>query len=96
MKRFIEGESRTQSTLLSEYLDDYIADTNPERVVDELDLGQLGFDGVDPAATGRPGYHPAAKRGLSREQIPVLVARDRARLCRPSSQTEPRRPSGSP
>ena len=27
--------------------------------VDELDLGKLGFDGVLPAATGRPGYHPA-------------------------------------
>jgi transposase len=27
--------------------------------VDELDLGKHGFDGVDPAATGRPSYHPA-------------------------------------
>ena len=36
MKRFIEGESRTQSTLLPETLDDYIADTNPVRVVDEV------------------------------------------------------------
>lgn len=27
--------------------------------VDELDLGALGFEGVDPAATGRPPYHPA-------------------------------------
>jgi transposase len=48
---------------LPECLDDYIADTNPVRVVDvfvdELNLGHLGFDGVDPAATGRPGYHPA-------------------------------------
>ena len=26
--------------------------------VDELDLGQLGFDGVEPADTGRPSYHP--------------------------------------
>ena len=47
MKRFIEGESRTQGTLLPECLDDYIAETNPVRVVDvfvdELDLGQLGF-----------------------------------------------------
>ena len=64
MKRFIQGESRTQSTLLPELLDDYIADTNPVRVVDvfvdELDLGQLGFEGVAPAATGRPAYHPAA------------------------------------
>jgi transposase len=63
MKRFIEGESRTQGTLLPESLDEYIADTNPVRVVDvfvdELDLGKLGFDGVEPAATGRPGYHPA-------------------------------------
>ena len=47
MKRFIEGEGRTQSTLLPECLDDNIAETNPVRVVDvfvdELDLGQLGF-----------------------------------------------------
>ena len=63
MKRFIQGEDRTQATLLPELLDDYVADTNPVRVVDvfvdELDLGQLGFEGVDPAATGRPAYHPA-------------------------------------
>ena len=26
--------------------------------VDALDLRDLGFDGVDPAATGRPAYHP--------------------------------------
>lgn len=63
MSRFIQGESRTQSTLLPELLDDYIADANPVRVVDvfvdELDLRTLGFDGVDPAVTGRPAYHPA-------------------------------------
>lgn len=63
MKRFIQGEDRTQSTLLPELLDDYIAEANPVRVVDvyvdELNLGKLGFDGVDPAATGRPAYHPA-------------------------------------
>jgi len=63
MKRFIQGEDRTQGTLLPELLDDYVSDTNPVRVVDvfvdELDLAQLGFDGVDPAATGRPAYHPA-------------------------------------
>ena len=54
---------RVQSTLLPECLDDYIAETNPVRVVDvfvdELDLGKLGFEGVEPAATGRPAYHPA-------------------------------------
>ncbi len=63
MKRFVEGESRTQVTLLPECLDDYITEENPVRVVDvfvdELDLGTLGFEGVDPAATARPAYHPA-------------------------------------
>ena len=63
MKRFIEGEDRTQSTLFPERLDDYIAEDNPVRVVDvfidELDLGRLGFQGVDPQATGRPAYHPS-------------------------------------
>ena len=63
MKRFIEGEERTQITLLPECLEDYVAEDNPVRVIEvfvnELDLGTLGFDGVDPAVTGRPGYHPA-------------------------------------
>jgi transposase len=63
MKRFIQGESRTQSTLLPELLDEYISEANPVRVidvfVDELSLDQLGFEGVDPAETGRPSYHPA-------------------------------------
>lgn len=63
MKRFIQGEDRIQGTLLPELLDDYVSDTNPVRVVDvfadELDLGKLGFEGVDPAVTGRPAYHPA-------------------------------------
>jgi transposase len=63
MKRFIEGEERSQITLLPECLDDYIAEDNPVRVVDvfvdELKLHGLGFDGARPAATGRPSYHPA-------------------------------------
>ena len=63
MKRFIEGADRSQVTLLPECLDDYIAEDNPVRVVDayveELDLQQLGFEGAEPAATGRPAYHPA-------------------------------------
>jgi len=63
MKRFVEGEDRSQSTLFPERLDDYVADDNPVRVVDvfvdELDLGGLGFAGVDPQATGRPSYHPS-------------------------------------
>ena len=47
MKRFVEGEDRTQITLLPECLDDYVAYDNPVRVVevfvDELDLGGLGM-----------------------------------------------------
>src|SRR5246500_5028177 len=62
MKRFVQGDSRTQSFLLPEALDDYVTDTNPVRVVDvfvdELDLQKLGFEGVEPALTGRPSYHP--------------------------------------
>ena len=63
MRRFIEGENRYQSTLFPERLDDYIAEDNAVRVVDafveKLDLLSLGFDGVEPSATGRPAYHPA-------------------------------------
>lgn len=63
MKRFVQGEYRGQTTLLPESLDDYVADTNPVRVVDvfvnELDLGRLGFDSIVPAETGRPAYHSA-------------------------------------
>ena len=63
MKRFIEGEGRSQVTLLPECLDDFLAEDNPVRVVDafveELDLQALGFESVEPAATGRPAYHPA-------------------------------------
>jgi transposase len=64
MKRFIEGEDRSQSTLFPEHLDDYIAEDNPVRVidvfVDEMDLMALGFEGMQPEVTGRPGYHPAS------------------------------------
>jgi len=49
--------------LLPESLDDYVDESNPARVVDvfvdELDLARLGFEGIKPAATGRPAYHPA-------------------------------------
>jgi transposase len=63
MKRFVAGADRGQSTLLPECLDDFIDESNPVRVidvfVDSLDLAETGFDGVDPAATGRPAYHPS-------------------------------------
>ena len=63
MRRFVEEMDRSQSTLFPECLEDWIAEDNPVRVVDvfvdELDLGELGFGGVDPEITGRPSYHPS-------------------------------------
>jgi transposase len=63
MKRFVEGTDRGQSALFPECLEDWIDENNPVRVidvfVDELDLGELGFDGVSPEDTGRPSYHPS-------------------------------------
>lgn len=63
MARFVQGSDRHQVSLLPACLDDYVGVDNPVRVVDvikdELDLAALGFAGVVPAATGRPGYHPA-------------------------------------
>src|ERR1700751_3374746 len=64
MARFVVGNDRSQSTLFPERLDEYLGEDNPVRAidvfVDALDLAKLGFDGVVPEATGRPGYHPAA------------------------------------
>jgi len=63
MKRFVEGVDRGQSTLFPESVEDWVGEDNPVRVidvfVDELDLSELGFSGVDPEATGRPSYHPS-------------------------------------
>src|SRR5258707_7167946 len=64
MRRFVEGTDRGQSTLFPECLDDWIDENNPVRVIDAfvgaLDLAELGFEGVEPAETGRPSYHPSA------------------------------------
>ena len=64
MRRFVQGLDRGQSTLFPECLEDWIGEDNPVRVidvfVDELDLAELGFSGVDPEMTGRPSYHPSA------------------------------------
>jgi transposase len=61
MRRFVEEADRGQWTLLPECLDDFIDESNPVRVidvfVDALDLAEMSFEGVEPAATGRPSYH---------------------------------------
>src|SRR6202166_779515 len=63
MQGFVQGADRQQTTLLPECLDDWIDEGNSIRAVDvfveALDLRDLGFEGVDPAATGRPSYHPS-------------------------------------
>ena len=61
MKRFVEGEDRTQSVLLPEFLDDYVAEDNPARAIDvfldELDFRGRGLSRA--GTTGHPAYHPA-------------------------------------
>ena len=63
MAAFVQGAARGLVALLPECLDDWVDESNPVRAVDvfvdALDLRDLGFDGVDPAATGRPAYHPS-------------------------------------
>jgi transposase len=63
MRRFVEGMDRGQNTLFPECLEDWIDEDNPVRAidvfVDELELAELGFNGVDPEITGRPSYHPS-------------------------------------
>ena len=57
MGRFVEEADRGQWTLLPECLDDFIDESNPVRVidvfVDTLDLAEMSFEGVEPAARTR-------------------------------------------
>ena len=57
MKGFVQGADRQQTTLLPECLDDWVDESNPVRTVDvfvdALELGDLGFDGVD-SGSDRP------------------------------------------
>ena len=54
MTRFVVGGDRSQSTLFPERLDDYLGEDNPVRAIDVfvegLDLGRLGFGGLEPEA----------------------------------------------
>jgi transposase len=68
MRRFVVEADRGQWMLLPECLDDFIDESNPVRVidvfVDALDLAGMSFAGVEPAATGRPSYHPSVLLNL--------------------------------
>jgi len=60
---FISGTNREEVLLFPQAIDDYITPENPVRFIDafisSLDLAELGFTRVQPAATGRPAYDPA-------------------------------------
>lgn len=58
----VAGQSRYQTTLFAEALDDAVSADHPVRVIDAfvdgLNLAQLGFSKVAAEVTGRPPYHP--------------------------------------
>lgn len=63
MSHRITGQSRHQSTLYPEIMDDFVREDNPVRVIDvfveHLGLLDLGFENVNPMSTGRPSYYLA-------------------------------------
>ncbi len=60
--KYIKGQPRSQMTMVTECLEDYISEENPVRVidafVDSLDLNLAGFIRTIPKETGRPPYDP--------------------------------------
>ena len=60
---YIQGESRSQTSLFPVSLEELIPADHLVRVIDlyvsKLDLIQLGFDKARPKGTGRPSYDPA-------------------------------------
>lgn len=60
---YIEGYDRNQAQIFPEYLDDYVSEDNPVRVidafVDSLDLAELKFTKLDTGGPGAPSYDPA-------------------------------------
>jgi hypothetical protein len=95
MTRFVVGDNRSQSTLFPERLDDYLGEDNPVRAVDvfvdDLDLAELGLDGVEPEATGRPAPVPRRKPARSTglyDSAPALIPRLRRKIAIPSRQED--------
>src|SRR5262249_44016606 len=104
MAGFILGVDRGQGTLLPEYLEDLVDESNPVRVIDAfieaLNGGERAFEGAAPADTGRPGYHPAVMLKLytygylnrvhsSRRLRPVAVTMMSASTCSPDAMRMP-------
>src|SRR5258705_2766878 len=92
MPGFVVGLDRGQATLLPECLEDWVDESNPVRAVDvfvdALELRDLGFDGVDPAATGRPAYttnhlivaHAVTNVGTDKSQLANMANQAKAAL----------------
>lgn len=87
---------------LGELLGDYVTENNPVRIVDvfidELDLGKLGSERVQPAKTGRPSYHPTVLLKLDIYGYPIratpgLSGPDREPLINCNFQRKPCRKS---
>lgn len=61
--RHLQGESRQQSTLFPDTLDEYVSDNNPVRIIDafvnSLDMVELEFTLANTKDTGRKPYNPA-------------------------------------
>lgn len=60
--RYVKGESRSQTTLFPQSLDEYVDENHPIRVIDafinRLDVAELGFSKATTAETGRKPYNP--------------------------------------
>lgn len=60
---YIQGQSRSQTSLFPVSLEELIPEDHLVRVIDlyvaKLDLVRLGFDKALPKSTGRPSYDPA-------------------------------------
>jgi len=59
---FIKGIDRNQKIMFPEYIEDYIKEDNPIKIIDEyvdtLDFKQMGFTKSEEFRPGAPGYHP--------------------------------------
>jgi len=59
---YISGMDRNQAQMFPEYLEDYVNDDNPVRVIDtfveSLDLKKLQFTKVNSGGPGAPSYNP--------------------------------------
>lgn len=60
---FITGIDRNQKIMFPEYVEDYVEEDNPIRVIDEyvetLNFIEMGFTKTTEIRPGAPGYHPS-------------------------------------